>query len=529
MIKYRNLTLYAIIAALSLFLIHSVSVVHNEKYAESLERLTKGASGPFAKPGVPQQEGAAPNDFQSIAVPIVATKAAESEVEKLEKQKAEEVARLRLEAEELRKQAEQFKAEAENIKNEEAKKAQQGEAREKQLKEQAVEEHAKTKQAADQKAAADNKARIEKLRMDVRERKDYQPLYKKYLANTVDTTGMTVAQRRKDRHRRYVAYMEERNKLNERDLYTESWELEQLKYKCEWKELEAFKEDIKWNENEYVNGSIQPAKDKVLILSANDGRGNTQIGGGFEASLENRKEYCNYHGCIDYFVNLKKFVKPGDFAVWSKMAAIREAFETHPDVEWVWWLDTDAIIMNGMIDVAKHILNPRALKERLSYGRPLHSMKEGLFDFIYFEEDEIDPNDIDLIIAQDFFSLNAGSFFIRRSAFTEFLLEFWEDPFHHTNGYIRAEQDALCYMFLGHERFQNHFGLVSQRLLNSYTYDPKGVWTYDTGDLIVHLAGCNEKKVCESHFHEFWAKRIQVPEEFRVANPINITAMKKGL
>lgn len=369
--------------------------------------------------------------------------------------------------------------------------------------------------------------RHERLKEEAKNRKDYNPLFKKYLAETVDTTGMTLKQRIQNRHDRYEAYLKEFSALNETDVIAEAWNLELAYYGCEWRELELFKTPIEYTEQDMVDGAVQPAKDKVLILTANDGKGNTQIGGALKAARENRKEYCNYHGCIEYFVDLSKYIQPGSLAVWAKIDSIREAFDKNPGVEWVWWLDTDAIIMNAELDVAKHVLSRRALKERLTYGRPLHSVAGPFHQFIYMEKGEVDVDQIDLVITQDFNGFNAGSFFIRRSQFTEFLLEYWPDKLLRDKGFLPyAEQSALSYIILAHERYHQHVGLVPQRMINSYTDDPNGVWSFKPGDFVVHLAGCKERNLCEPHFNRFWKERIQVPEKYRLAERIDLESLR---
>jgi len=42
-------------------------------------------------------------------------------------------------------------------------------------------------------------------------------------------------------------------------------------------------------------------------------------------------------------------------------AALNDAFDKHPEVEWIWCLDSDAIIMNATIDMWDYLLSPLAL------------------------------------------------------------------------------------------------------------------------------------------------------------------------
>lgn len=355
------------------------------------------------------------------------------------------------------------------------------------------------------------------------------PLYKQFSQDTVEGFDkMSLDQRVLSRHNRYEAYLKAFNSLPQEQKEEESRALELLYYGLEWRELDSFKHPIQWDPEDYEDGAIQPAGKKVLVLTANDGKGNTGIGGILEASRENRKEYCNFHGYQEYFVNLTRHTRPGVHPVWAKMGAIRESFEKFPSVEWVWWLDTDALIMNAEIDLAKHILNKRAMKERLTYGRPLRNVRGNWTNGIYMERGEVDFDRVDLIFTQDFYGFNAGSFFIRRSDFTNFLMDFWEDPLQLNAGWERREQDALAHMFFNHERYQQHFGLAPQRIMNAYTDNPEGVWTWQPGDLVIHLAGCSEKDVCEATYYKKWEQRIQVPEAYQLANRINLESFRLG-
>lgn len=57
---------------------------------------------------------------------------------------------------------------------------------------------------------------------------------------------------------------------------------------------------------------------------------------------------------------------------WAKIPSILKAFEQHPTAEWVWWLDSDAIIMTPSIELYDYLLSPSALKARLLEGKVLH-------------------------------------------------------------------------------------------------------------------------------------------------------------
>lgn len=354
------------------------------------------------------------------------------------------------------------------------------------------------------------------------------PLFRHYAASGQDRS--TLRERVASRRARHLAYLRTYAGLSDAAKLAENNALRDLYYMLEWNELDAFRTAVVWDPTDYgAAGVLEPAGAKVLVLTANDGRGNSEIGGVLAAALENRQEYCRYHGYTSYFVNLTKYARPGVHPVWSKVCALREAFEQNPAAEWVWWLDTDAIITNPQYAVAEHVLHAKAMEQRVTYGRPLRNRFGNWTNGIYMEPGEIDFSNIDMVISQDFYGLNAGSFFIRRSNFTDTLLDIWDDPLQIGHGWERLEQDALGHLFFAHERVQQHVALAPQRLFNSYTDSPEGVWTWQPGDFVIHLAGCNIQGRCETQFHHYWNKRIQVPVEYWSKNRIDLSRYRRNL
>lgn len=114
--------------------------------------------------------------------------------------------------------------------------------------------------------------------------------------------------------------------------------------------------------------------------------------------------------------------------------------------------------------------------------------------------------DIDFIISQDHMSINAGSFFVRRSKYTRFLLDMWLDPQFVNSGWGGREQQALLHFLRYHDTFRNHLGLVPQNTINAYAHGgpPMG---FRKGDLVIHFAGCWMGKHCNKMWNEWWVKK----------------------
>ena len=115
--------------------------------------------------------------------------------------------------------------------------------------------------------------------------------------------------------------------------------------------------------------------------------------------------------------------------------------------------------------------------------------------------------DIDILITQDHQSVNTGSTFFRRSAFTRMLLEMMTD-YTMLMGQERpeAEQDALKHLMLEHKLVRQHVGIYPQRKFNAYVQGGSNMG-YRDGDLLVHLAGCWVTKQCQEWFEEFWGRK----------------------
>ena len=185
-----------------------------------------------------------------------------------------------------------------------------------------------------------------------------------------------------------------------------------------------------------------PRPDEVVLLTASDGKGNN---GGIQDILklttQNRREYCDYHGYIYEFINISSYDLGDAHAVWKKIPAIVEAFNKHPKAQWVFWLDLDAIIMTPTRDLNSLLLSKEAMKKALAGGDSHHGSDWSPLGT--FQPMELDFENTDLLIAQDHNGINAGSFLIRRSKYTQILLDMWADPFFVHMTWPGQEQETL--------------------------------------------------------------------------------------
>ncbi|KAF5122992.1 hypothetical protein DV495_004107 [Geotrichum candidum] len=522
MIKRRLFACYLLFGLGLILLIYSLNSMYMERYEVTSEGQIQNAfqvPDPFPK-GKPdyrkkheeekKQEEEARQRKEQQQKEEAAKKKQEEEAEAKKLKESEEKATKEAEAKKLKEAEDKANKEAEAKKLKESEeKAQKKAATETENKVTKKEETAQT-EAAKKPAGEEKKENSESI---------IEELVNSSKAElTAEDLALPLSERVSLRKQKYLAWMDEFSKLSPDDKKILSDRLQGRFLGMEHTELATFKEDIKYTDEDKVDGEVQPAGKKVIMLTATDGQGNSEIHDVLSMARENRAEYANYHGYTDYFVDLKKYAKPNRHPVWNKINAIKEAFNENPEAEWLWWIDTDIIIMNPEIDIAKHILSKRALTERLTYGRPMRNSRSEFMNGVYMHKGEVDIDNIDLVLCQDFFGLNAGSFFIRRSSFTSLLLDLWDDPMYVNADFVRREQDALIHMFLNHANIQEHVGLVPQRLLNSYSDKPEWVWSFVEGDFVVHFAGCNTRGKCDEIWKENWSKRQRVPEAFRVEN-----------
>ncbi|KAL5099143.1 hypothetical protein RYX36_003470 [Vicia faba] len=57
--------------------------------------------------------------------------------------------------------------------------------------------------------------------------------------------------------------------------------------------------------------------------------------------FKNKVDYCRIHG-YDIFYN-NALLQPKMFAYWAKYPVVKAAMMAHPEAEWIWWVDSDAL------------------------------------------------------------------------------------------------------------------------------------------------------------------------------------------
>ncbi|KAK1064584.1 alpha-1,6-mannosyltransferase [Friedmanniomyces endolithicus] len=233
----------------------------------------------------------------------------------------------------------------------------------------------------------------------------------------------------------------------------------------------------------------------VIILAANQGGGVMEWKGPREWAIErdsvkNKKKYVADWGYELDIVDMstKKRYAHEWRESWEKVDVIRKAMTKYPDAEWFWWLDLNTFIMEPSYSLQSHIfsnLNAHTYRDINLYN-PLHiqhppngtSGDANAPQYANYLDPETlspvgdgKPNSINLIVPQDCGGFNLGSFFVRRSAWTDRLLDIWWDPVFYEQKHMEwehKEQDALEYIYTNQPWIRSHTAFIPQRMVNAF-------------------------------------------------------------
>ncbi|KAF4123502.1 mannan polymerase II complex MNN10 subunit [Geosmithia morbida] len=280
----------------------------------------------------------------------------------------------------------------------------------------------------------------------------------------------------------------------------------------------------------------------VIILGANLGGGVMEWKGAREWAVErdsvrNKRKYSNRWGynleIVD--MSIKKRYAHEWRESWEKVDFMRSAMRKYPDAEWFWWLDLNTYIMELSYPLQEHIftdLEDKVYRD-INEWNPLnitHPPTEPYLDAEALSAvGDGKANSLNLLLSQDCAGFNLGSFMMRRSAWTERLLDMWWDPVMYEQKHMdwdHKEQDALEEMYESHPWVRQHTGFLPQRTINSFPpgacveLDDAGVqqnnsrfhYNEDDHDFLVNMAGCEWGRDCWGemyHYREFgyWLNR----------------------
>ncbi|OGM47749.1 hypothetical protein ABOM_004280 [Aspergillus bombycis] len=292
----------------------------------------------------------------------------------------------------------------------------------------------------------------------------------------------------------------------------------------------------------YRRSSFGGGSKFVIILESNIEGGVMELKGAREWAVErnsirNKQEYARQWGYELEVVNMlaKKRYSHEWRESWEKVDIIRETMRKYPHAEWFWWVDLNTWIVEYSYSLQDHIFNRLG---EISYRdinvyNPLnisHPPTEAYLDDVSRSPvGDGDPSSIQMVLSQDCSGFSLGSFFMRRSVWSERLLDIWWDPVMYEQKHMEwehKEQDALEYLYTNEPWIRSHVGFLPQRYMNSYPPgacgdggDPDIHFVEGAGDFMVNLAGCGFGRDCWSEIWEYrrigeainrpWRERVE--------------------
>ncbi|KAJ5126425.1 hypothetical protein N7526_008602 [Penicillium atrosanguineum] len=259
------------------------------------------------------------------------------------------------------------------------------------------------------------------------------------------------------------------------------------------------------------------SKKKVVMVTGSSGT-NRMLGMPHikEMIYENRKTYAEKHGFKFMWANMTSYNLPNGAAIyWNKIPILKEAFERHPDAEWVWWMDMDIIIMNTTLNIYDHILSKEGLAHNILLDREMTGAGGGKSGFS--TPATYKHNDINFVISLDSWGMNVGNFLIRRGEWSKWLLDLWVEPLYISQNWVFPENDAWTHMWEYHGIVRDHAAITTQRSMNAYPDSNMIGEHWQPGDHIVHFAGCGGDVTCEEKWNKYWDMRekVEVPISVR--------------
>ena len=219
-----------------------------------------------------------------------------------------------------------------------------------------------------------------------------------------------------------------------------------------------------------------------------------------------------------------------------------------------WWLDLNSYIMEPHYSLQHHIFNSLAdttyrdinKYNPLQIAHPPNGTSDdpSAHHVNYLDPETLSvdgdgkPESINIIVPQDCGGFNLGSFFVRRSQWTDRLLDMWWDPVFYEQRHMEwehKEQDALEYLYINQPWVRPHMAFISQRRVNAFPTgacgDDRGVpdapggcsslspenpeyQRYECGlqgihyqekerDFLVNMAGCEWGRDCWGEMYNF--------------------------
>jgi mannan polymerase II complex MNN10 subunit len=182
-------------------------------------------------------------------------------------------------------------------------------------------------------------------------------------------------------------------------------------------------------------------------------------------------------------------------------------------------MDLNTFIMEPSYSLQSHIFRKihSSTYRDINRYNPLnitHPFEQSYLDPDALSKDgDGNPDSINMMVPQDCSGFNLGSFFVRRSTWTDRLLDVWWDPVGYEQRHMEwehKEQDALEYLYITQPWIRPHLAFLWQRKVNSFPPgacgDGTDEWIHYSQkerDFVVSMAGCEWGRDCWGEMYNF--------------------------
>ncbi|CAM6097735.1 unnamed protein product [Calypogeia fissa] len=140
-------------------------------------------------------------------------------------------------------------------------------------------------------------------------------------------------------------------------------------------------------------------------------------------ALKNKMDYARLHD-MDIFYNMALMHEEMD-GYWIKLPSVRKMMLAHPEAEWIWWMDSDALFTDMEFEMP--------MEKYANHNMVLHGFPWKVFD------------------EKDWCGLNAGIFLIRNNQWALDFLDLWAPMGERRNGNREAVGEVLSQSLSGRE------------------------------------------------------------------------------
>ncbi|KAH9533215.1 hypothetical protein CY35_18G040100 [Sphagnum magellanicum] len=234
-------------------------------------------------------------------------------------------------------------------------------------------------------------------------------------------------------------------------------------------------------------------------------------------SIKNKVDYCRLHD-IELFYNLDK-IDDEMTSWWVKVFLTHMLMLKHPEVDWIWWMDSDAIFTDMSFEIPFH--------KYANHNMVMHGWDDAVYD------------------KRSWIGLNAGVFILRNCQWSMDLLHAWAPM--SPKGAVRNaigpllskafpgrpdreadDQSALAYLMLTDREkwgskvylensyyFQGYWRILTEKFEEMMAKYKPGLYGDERWPFITHFVGC---EFCEGAVDPMYTSELCISQMERAVN-----------